>query len=119
RMGKRSLRRIGEESKRDFGATHAVCLRAMVARDRPLRLVRSFELVIVRGLTEQVVDGWRDVVHRRHIDADNLLFGIKLVAWAQLESREALAIHADEMQSILGDFDRNTLHGMSVATREE
>ena len=82
-------------------------------------MVRSFELVIARGLTDQLVDRWRDVLHRRHIDADNLLFGIKLVAWAQVETSEALAIHADEMQSILGDLDRNTLDRMSVATREE
>jgi hypothetical protein len=62
RVDKGPLRLVGEKRERDLGATDAIGIRALVARERPLRVVGPFELMIPRGLAEQLVDRRRLVV---------------------------------------------------------
>src|SRR5262249_44025310 len=118
-VDQRSLCRIGEKGGGDFMATGAVDVRAVIAGAGPLRVIGPFEFMVARGLAKEFVGGRRVVEYRRPVDADNLLFGVKVISRAELEPCEALAIDADEVQPIVRDLDGDALHRMSIPAGEQ
>jgi DNA primase catalytic core, N-terminal domain/CHC2 zinc finger len=94
-------------------------LHRAIATNGPLGVVRPFELMVARGLAQQLVDRRRLVVDGRHVDADHLMLGVQLVARAQLEARDAVAIDAHEVQAVRRHLDRDALHGTPVAAGEQ
>src|SRR5258708_5150111 len=72
--------------------------------------VWAFELVVTRGLSEQLLDIGRRVIRRGRVDPNDAAIAVELVTWPQFQTRDALGVNAHQMQPIGGHLQRELLH---------
>jgi hypothetical protein len=88
-------------------------------RGRALRLIRAFQLVILRRCQEQFLDRRRSIVDRRIVDADDLIVVCHLIVRAQLEPGDAASINAHEVQAMGRHLDRDLLPRTAITAVEQ
>src|SRR5262249_61273379 len=111
--------RTAGERLRRVGAALVVSFPPFDLRGLTLGLVRTFQLMVPRGLAEQLLDVRGCVVCRRRIDADDPVLAIELITRPKLETRDAVRIDADEVQPIGRDLQGELLYGFAVTAVEQ
>ncbi|PYR34456.1 MAG: hypothetical protein DMF93_23490 [Acidobacteria bacterium] len=79
-----------------------------------LGAVRAFELVITRGLSEQLLDVGRRVIRRGCVDPNDAAIAVELVTGPQFQTRDAVGVNAHQMQPIGRHLQRELLHRFAV-----
>ena len=82
-------------------------------------VVRALELMIARGVTEQIVKRRRHVIRGWRIRNHHALLGIELEPRPQLQTRNALLIDLDQVQALCGNRERHLLRRATVTTRKQ
>ena len=98
-MNDRALCGIGKEFSSGFSTTLAIGFATLAPPCLSLRQEQSFQFMIARGVSIEIVDGWRRVVHRRAVVPNDSFRFRQFVTRLELQAGNAGRIHSDQMQA--------------------
>jgi len=115
----RPLTWVSEERLGNLRAAVAITLAPTVLRHGPFRPIRVLELVIARGVPEEVLDYRRGIVRRRTIVPDDALTVDELESRLELQTRHTVDVHGHQMQACRRHLQRQSLKPAAITSGEQ